>query len=53
MARNDRMIWIIVLVLVVLWLGGFWGGVGNIVHVLLVIALVLVIWRLATGRRVL
>ena len=53
MARNDRTIWIIVLILVVLWLGGFWGGVGNIIHVLLVIALVLVIWRLATGRRVL
>lgn len=49
-----NLIWIIIIVLVVLWLAGFSLHIGgNIVHILLVIALILVIWRLATGRRVL
>lgn len=43
----------IIVVLVVLWLVGFFAvniG-GNLIHILLVIALILVIYRLATGRR--
>ena len=51
----SNLVWLIVVVLVVLWLVGFlvvpMGG--NLVHALLVIALILVIWRLATGRKVL
>lgn len=49
-----NIIWIIIIVLVVLWLAGFSMHIGgNIIHILLVVALILVIWRLATGRRVL
>ncbi|HUP64485.1 MAG TPA: lmo0937 family membrane protein [Thermoanaerobaculia bacterium] len=49
------MLWIIIVVLVVLWLLGFvvMPVGGNLIHILLVIALILVIWRLATGRKVL
>ena len=50
-----NLIWIIVVVLVVLWLLGFvvapFGG--NLIHILLVIALILIVYRLATGRRAL
>lgn len=48
-----NLIWIIAIVLIVLWLLGFSLNLGgNIIHILLVIALILVIYRLATGRRV-
>jgi uncharacterized membrane protein YtjA (UPF0391 family) len=44
----------IIIVLVVLWALGFIGGFvsSGLVHVLLVIALVLLIVRLLSGRRV-
>ena len=46
-------LWLIIVVLVVLWLAGFLMQVGGgLIHALLVIALVLVIIRLATGKRV-
>jgi hypothetical protein len=50
-----NLIWLIVVVLVVLWLLGFLVAPmgGNLVHILLVIALILVVWRLATGKKVL
>ena len=50
-----NLIWIIVVVLIILWLLGFVAFPigGNLIHILLVIALILVIYRLATGRRVL
>lgn len=47
------MIWTIVVILFVLWLLGFTMHVaGGLIHVLLVIALVVVVLRLLTGRRV-
>ena len=47
------MLWTIVAVLLVLWLLGFTLNVmGGIIHVLLVIALVIILMRLLTGRRV-
>lgn len=47
------MLWTIVLVLLVLWLLGFaLDVVGGLIHVLLVIALVVIVMRLLTGRRV-
>jgi hypothetical protein len=47
-------LWLIAVVLVVLWLLGFALKIGGgIIHILLVIALLLVIYRLATGRKVL
>ena len=52
--RMGNLIWIIVVVLIILWLLGFvaFPVGGNLIHILLVIALILVIYRLATGRRV-
>ena len=45
---------LIVIVLVILWLAGFSLHIGGgLVHLLLVIALVIVIYRLATGKKVL
>lgn len=47
------MIYTIVVILIVAWLLGF--GVfnvgGGLIHTLLVIAAVVIVWRLLTGRR--
>lgn len=45
----------IAIVLLVLWALGFIGGFAstNLIHVLLVIALVIVVLRLLSGRRIL
>lgn len=51
--REDTiMLWTILIILLVLWALG-WGvaGLGNIVHILLVIALVVLVVQLLTGRR--
>lgn len=50
-----NLLWVIIVVLVILWLLGFvaFPVGGNLIHILLVIALILLIYRLATGRRVL
>ena len=46
------MIWTIVVVLVILWLLGFTMHIGGgIIHLLLVIAAVVVVYRLLTGRK--
>ncbi|MBC7900812.1 MAG: lmo0937 family membrane protein [Saprospiraceae bacterium] len=48
------MLWTIVIILLVLWALGFGIGgaaVGNLVHILLVIALVVVVIQLISGRR--
>jgi hypothetical protein len=43
----------IVLVLVVLWLVGFFAlpGVGSLIHILLIIAVILVVVWLLTGKK--
>jgi hypothetical protein len=47
------MLWTIVVILVVLWLLGFTMHVaGGLIHLLLVIALVVIVFRLLSGRRV-
>jgi hypothetical protein len=47
------MLWTIVVLLLILWLLGFTMNVaGGIIHVLLVIALVVIVVRLLSGRRV-
>lgn len=49
-----NLLWVIILILIVLWLGGFAMSIGgNLIHILIVIALILLIVRLATGRKVL
>jgi hypothetical protein len=46
------MLWTIILILVVLWLLGFSLNIGGgLIHILLVIALVVLVYNLVTGRR--
>jgi len=45
--------WTVAIVLVVLWLLGFFGRVGGgLINLLVVIALIVVVYRLYTGRNV-
>ncbi len=45
------MLWTIIAILLILWLLGVLGHVaGSLIHVLLVIALVILIYNLVTGR---
>ena len=45
--------WTIVVVLVILWAVGFFAGVGELIHLLLVIAVIVIVYRLLTGRHIL
>jgi len=48
------LIWLIVVILVIGWLVGFFGfhdSVGNLIHILLVLAIIGILYRLAVGRR--
>jgi len=47
------MLWTICVILLVLWLLGLLSGhtMGGVIHVLLVIAIVVVLVRVITGRR--
>lgn len=47
------MLWTIFVILLVLWLLGLVSGytIGNFIHILLVIALVVLVYQLITGRR--
>lgn len=46
------MLWTIIVVLVVLWLLGFSFHVGGaLIHLLLVVALIILVMNLITGRR--
>ena len=48
------MLWVIVAVLVALWFLGFLlRAFGGLIHLLLIVALIIVIYRLVTNRRVL
>jgi hypothetical protein len=47
------MLWTIAVILIILWLLGFLAfhiG-GGLIHILLVIAIIVIIWQLVTGRR--
>ena len=47
------MLLIIAIILAILWLFGFIGHVGgNLIHFLLVVALIVFIFNMLTGRRV-
>jgi len=47
------MLWTLVAVLLILWLLGFSLSIGGgLIHLLLVVALILVVVNLLTGRRV-
>ena len=46
------MLWTILVVLVVLWLVGFLAHIGGgLIHLLLVVALIVLVINLLTGRR--
>jgi hypothetical protein len=49
-----NLIWTIVVILFILWVLGFAVNIGgNLIHLLLVLALIGLIYNLLTGRRVL
>jgi hypothetical protein len=49
----SNLLYIIAIILVILWATGYYAyDLGNIIHVLLVIALVAVLFRLIRGRRI-
>lgn len=52
-ATEDAMLWTLIVILVILWALGFgvFHVAGGLIHLLLVIAIILLIVRLATGRR--
>jgi len=54
---GKRMLETIIVLLILLWAFGFWGPyhahLGNFVHVLIVVAVVVLIIRLIQGRRIL
>jgi len=48
-----NLLWLIIVILVIMWLGGFAMHVGgSLIHLLLVIAVIVLIVQLVTGRRV-
>jgi hypothetical protein len=50
--EKTTMLWTILMVLLVLWLLGFIANVGGgLIHLLLVVALVVLVINLITGRR--
>jgi hypothetical protein len=52
LTQGARMLWTIAIILLILWLlGAFVVNIGGIVHLLLVIALIVIVYRLVTGRR--
>lgn len=46
------MLWLIVVILVIFWLGGFALNVGGgLIHFLLLLALMVFLWNVTVGRR--
>jgi hypothetical protein len=57
MSNSNRsgvdLFWTVAIILVVLWLFGFITGFGGaLIHLLLVIAVIVILYRLFTGRNV-
>ena len=51
--KEDRMLWTIAVILMILWLLGLVTGytMGYFIHILLVVAIVIVLVRVIQGRR--
>ena len=50
--QSVPMLWTIFVVLLILWLLGFTiGHVGGLIHIVLVVALIVLVIQLVTGRR--
>jgi hypothetical protein len=46
------MLWTILVILLILWLLGFIGHIGGgLIHILLVVAVIVLVYNLVTGRR--
>jgi hypothetical protein len=48
------LIWLIVVILLIGWAVGYFGfgeAVGSLIHILLVLAIIGILYRLATGNR--
>lgn len=47
------MLWALIVILVILWLAGWLVAqvAGPLIHLLLVIALIVLVWQLISGRR--
>lgn len=47
-----NLLWLVIVILLILWLGGFAFHVGGgLIHILLVIAVIVLVVQLVTGRR--
>jgi hypothetical protein len=52
--KGERMLWTIFVILLVLWLLGFTLHIGgSLIHLLIVVAVIVLIYNLITGRRAL
>jgi hypothetical protein len=53
LSKEDHMLWTIAVILIVLWLLGLVSGytMGNFIHILLVIAIIIVLVRVIQGRK--
>ena len=52
MSKEKHMLWTIFVVLLILWLLGFSFHIGGgLIHILIVIALVVLVFNLISGRR--
>lgn len=48
------LVWLIAVILIILWAVGYFGfgqAVGSFIHILLVLAVIVILYRLITGRR--
>lgn len=47
-----NLLWLIIVILLILWIGGFALQIGGgLIHILLVIAVIVLVFQLITGRR--
>jgi len=50
--ESETMLWTIIVILVILWLLGFIGHFGgSLIHILIVVAVIILIYNLVSGRR--
>lgn len=48
---GESMLWTLLVILLILWALGFIGGIGSLIHFLLVVALIVLVLQLVTGGR--
>ncbi len=47
------LLWLIIVILVIGWLIGYFAfpAIGNLIHILLVLAVIAILYKIITGRR--